>query len=104
MAFAVAKKRSGMRIASIVASGTRTATFSAGFRSGSSRSASSGRSTWVGMPARSHPSRKSGRYAMSSSVMATNRPSFSSNEPGAIRRRIVFSSMHSTADSWSFTA
>ena len=41
---------------------------------------------------------------MSSSVIATNSPSFSSNEPGAITRRIRFSSMHSTADSWSFTA
>ncbi len=41
---------------------------------------------------------------MSSSVMPTNRPSFSSNEPGAMRRRSVFSSMHSTADSLSFTA
>ena len=36
---------------------------------------------------------------MSSSVTATNNPSFSSNEPGAITRRIRFSSMHSTADS-----
>ena len=41
---------------------------------------------------------------MSSSVTATNRPSFSSKEPGAIVRRMRFSSMHSTADSWSFTA
>ena len=41
---------------------------------------------------------------MSSSVIATNSPSFSSNEPGAIRRSSVFSSMHSTADSLSFTA
>ena len=41
---------------------------------------------------------------MSSSVMATNRPSFSSNEPGAMCRRSVFSSMHSTADSLSLTA
>jgi hypothetical protein len=41
---------------------------------------------------------------MSSSVTATNRPSFSSNVPGQIRRRIVFSSMHSTADSRSLTA
>ena len=41
---------------------------------------------------------------MSSSVIATNNPSFSSNEPGAICRRSRFSSMHSTADSWSFTA
>ena len=41
---------------------------------------------------------------MSSSVTPTNRPSFSSNDPGAIRRRSRFSSMHSTADSRSFTA
>ncbi len=41
---------------------------------------------------------------MSSSVMPTNRPSFSSNEPGAMRRRSMFSSMHSIADSSSFTA
>ena len=41
---------------------------------------------------------------MSSSVIATNSPSFSSKEPGQIRRRIVFSSMHSIADSRSPTA
>src|SRR5512132_1172163 len=41
---------------------------------------------------------------MSSSVSATNRPSFSSNDPGQIARRIAFSSMHSIADSRSFTA
>ena len=71
---------------------------------GSSRSASSGVSCSVGMPDASHPSRNVGRYAISSSVIATNRPSFSSNEPGAISRSSRFSSMHSTADSWSFTA
>src|SRR6266513_4411426 len=41
---------------------------------------------------------------MSSSVSATNSPSFSSNDPGQIARRIAFSSMHSIADSRSFTA
>jgi hypothetical protein len=41
---------------------------------------------------------------MSSSVMAANRPPFSSNEPGAMRRRMRFSWMHSTADSASATA
>ena len=61
LALAVAKKRSGMRIASIVASGTRTATFRSGFSIGSRRSASSGCSTWVGMPVSSHPSRNPGR-------------------------------------------
>src|SRR5918996_6006123 len=41
---------------------------------------------------------------MSSSVIATNSPPFSSNVPGQIRLRIVFSSMHSIADSASPTA
>ena len=41
---------------------------------------------------------------MSSSQTATNRPSLSSNDPGQIRLRIMFSSMHSTADSRSPTA
>ena len=41
---------------------------------------------------------------MSSSAIATNRPSLHSSEPGQMRRRIRFSSMHSTADSLSFTA
>jgi hypothetical protein len=29
--------------------------------------------------------------------MATNKPSFSSNEPGQMRRRILFSALHSIA-------
>jgi hypothetical protein len=41
---------------------------------------------------------------MSSSVRATNSPPFSSNEPGAMWRRMRFSAMHSTADSGSLTA
>ena len=41
---------------------------------------------------------------MSSSVRATNSPPFSSNDPGAMRRRMRFSAMHSTADSGSLTA
>jgi hypothetical protein len=41
---------------------------------------------------------------MSSSVTATNSPPFSSSEPGAIRRIIRFSLMHSVADSRSPTA
>ena len=41
---------------------------------------------------------------MSASSSATNRPSLSSKEPGAIRRRMRFSRMHSTADSASLTA
>src|SRR5512132_1060264 len=41
---------------------------------------------------------------MSSSVRATNSPPFSAKEPGAIRRRIRFSAMHSAADSGSLTA
>ncbi len=104
LCFAVAKNRIGIRIASIVASGTRTAAFSCGFSIGSMRRACCGVSCSAGMPDASHPSRKLGRYAMSSSSIATNSPSFSSNEPGAIARRIRFSSMHSTADSRSFTA
>ena len=52
---AVAKKRSGIRIASIVASGTRTAAFRSGFSIGSSRSACSGVSCCVGMPDASQP-------------------------------------------------
>jgi hypothetical protein len=41
---------------------------------------------------------------MSSSVRATNSPPFSSKEPGAIRRRMRFSVMHSTAEAGSLTA
>ena len=47
---AVAKKRSGSRIASIEPSGTRTAAFSSGFRFGSSASASPGVSRRAGIP------------------------------------------------------
>ena len=41
---------------------------------------------------------------MSSSVIATKSPSFSSKEPGRDLPEERFSSMHSTADSWSLTA
>ncbi len=59
-AFAVAKKRSGMRIASIVASGTWTAILRSGLRCGSSRSASSRLTRRAGMPLARQASKKSG--------------------------------------------
>jgi len=104
LARAVAKKRSGSRIASMVASGTQTAAFSVGARPGSSRSAWSGESSLVGIEQAAQAARKPARPSASSSVRATNRPPFSSNEPGAMRRRMRFSWMHSVADSGSPTA
>ena len=96
---AVAKKRSGMRIGSTVASGTRTAAFSSGLRLGSRRSACAGVSRCARMPHASQPSTSGSRYSRSSSSTATNSPSFSSKLPGQMRRSVVFSTMHSIADS-----
>ena len=53
---------------------------------------------------RRQPPRNAVRQSMSSPSPTTNRPPFSSNEPGAMRRRMRFSWMHSTADSRSATA
>ncbi len=59
-AFALAKKRRGMRIASIVASGTWTAILRSGLRLGSRRSASSRETRRAGMPLARQDSTKSG--------------------------------------------
>ena len=59
-AFAVAKKRSGIRMASIVASGTWTAILRSGLRFGSSRRASSRVTRRAGMPLARQDSKKSG--------------------------------------------
>jgi hypothetical protein len=58
---AVAKNRSGSRMASMVASGTHTAAFSAGVRPGSSRSASAAVRSLVGMSQAAQAARKPGR-------------------------------------------
>ena len=88
----------------MVASGTRTADFKPGWSAGSSASAAAGVISCAGIPQARHPSRKSGRKAMSSSSSATNSPSFCSKASGAIFLRIRFSSMHSTAAVGSLTA
>jgi hypothetical protein len=58
---ALAKNRSGSRMASMVASGTHTAALIAGLRPGSSRSASAVVSSLAGMPQAAHASRNPGR-------------------------------------------
>ena len=59
--WAVAKNRSGSRMASMVASGTQTAALSAGFRPGSTARASAAVSSRVGMPQAAQPARNLGR-------------------------------------------
>ena len=58
LCWAVAKKRNGSRMASMVASGTHTAAFKAGFSPGSRSTASTGVSSRVGMPQAAQPARK----------------------------------------------
>ena len=58
---AVAKNRSGSRMASMVASGTHTAALRAGFSPGSRPRASVAVSSRVGMPQAAQPARNLGR-------------------------------------------
>ena len=68
------------------------------------RRAASRSRRFVGTAHCQHASRNCFSYSTSSSVIATNSPSFSSNEPGQMRRRILFSAMHSMAEARSVVA
>ena len=75
-----------------------------GARLGSSRRASATSIRSAVMPARAQASTQRGSKAGSSSLVRTKKPSVSSTPCLPMRRRIMFSSMHSRADSLSLTA
>ena len=85
-------------------SGTLTAPMMSGLTDGSSRMASFGSITSALIPALVHDSTNLAWYARSSSGNVMKNPDVSSTQWLAIFLRIMFSWMHSAADSWSVTA
>ena len=88
---------------STLASGTVKAREIKGFIRGSRRRASATGISSTGMPAARHPSTNRSAYSGVSIGVDTNRPPVSSMQSAAIRRRITFSWMHSSAALGSFT-
>src|SRR6266542_3370551 len=88
---------------STLASGTAKAREINGFIRGSRRRASSMGISSTGMPAARHPSTNRSAYSGVSMGVVTNSPPVSSMQSAAIRRRMRFSWMHSSAALGSFT-